>query len=583
VTPLGTLSGIALRPPLDGPAGGRARRPSQSPATWLRTGRGRLQLMGVVFTVAFVVVAFRLTALMLFSDKGEASLSRTAQSSPSIIDRADIVDRNGSLLATNLVSPSLYADARVVLDPEGAADQLVQVLPELNRAKLVEKLKSKRAFVWLKRNLTPSQHYEVNALGIPGLAFQDEQRRLYPLGGLAAHVVGFVDIDNNGIAGVEQFFDGALRDRARRGQPLRLSLDIRVQHALRDELKAAIRTFRAIGGGGIVMDARSGEVLAMVSLPDFDPNHAGGASQLARFNRISLGVYELGSVFKIFNTAMALDSGRVRLSDGYDASQPIRVSRFTIRDDHPKNRWLSVPEIFVYSSNIGSAKMALDVGTAHQQEFMRRLGFLRRATIEIPEVGAPLSPRPWRDINTMTVAFGHGVAVSPLQVASAAAAIVNGGILRPATLLLQDGPPSGVRVVSQQTSDVMRRLLQLVVREGTGKKANVPGYVVGGKTGTAEKAAGRGYSKRALITSFVGILPMTEPRYVVMVLLDEPRGTEATYNFATAGWNAAPTAARVIARIAPLLGIEAVDEASPEARQALDLSINGGRPRLASF
>ena len=583
MTPLGTLSGIALRPPLDGPAGGRARRPSQSPATWLRTGRGRLQLMGVVFTVAFVVVAFRLTALMLFSDKGEASLSRTAQSSPSIIDRADIVDRNGSLLATNLVSPSLYADARVVLDPEGAADQLVQVLPELNRAKLVEKLKSKRAFVWLKRNLTPSQHYEVNALGIPGLAFQDEQRRLYPLGGLAAHVVGFVDIDNNGIAGVEQFFDGALRDRARRGQPLRLSLDIRVQHALRDELKAAIRTFRAIGGGGIVMDARSGEVLAMVSLPDFDPNHAGGASQLARFNRISLGVYELGSVFKIFNTAMALDSGRVRLSDGYDASQPIRVSRFTIRDDHPKNRWLSVPEIFVYSSNIGSAKMALDVGTAHQQEFMRRLGFLRRATIEIPEVGAPLSPRPWRDINTMTVAFGHGVAVSPLQVASAAAAIVNGGILRPATLLLQDGPPSGVRVVSQQTSDVMRRLLQLVVREGTGKKANVPGYVVGGKTGTAEKAAGRGYSKRALITSFVGILPMTEPRYVVMVLLDEPRGTEATYNFATAGWNAAPTAARVIARIAPLLGIEAVDEASPEARQALDLSINGGRPRLASF
>lgn len=588
--PVRTSAETAPRPALlaeraDRPAGDeRGRGQGASTAAWLKTGRGRLQLMGALFGVAFVIIAFRLTGLMLLSETGEPGLSQAAERRPSIVDRADIVDRNGAQLATNLVSPSLYANPRVVLDPDGAADQLARVLPELSRAEVAQKLKSGRAFVWLKRNLTPTQLYEVNALGIPGLAFQDEQRRLYPLGDLAAHVVGFVDIDNNGIAGVERFFDEALRRRARGGEPLALSLDIRVQHALRDELKTAVRTYRAIGGAGLVMDVRSGELLAMVSLPDFDPNHAGEASQLSRFNRVSLGVYELGSVFKIFNTAMALESGRVRLSDGYDASHPIRVSRFTIRDDHPENRWLSVPEIFVYSSNIGSAKMALDVGTERQQDFMRRLGFLRRPAIEIPEIGAPLSPRPWREINTMTVAFGHGLAVSPLQAASAAAAIVNGGMLRPATLLKQEtGLTDGVRVVSKRTSEVMRRLLRLVVLEGTGKKADVPGYAVGGKTGTAEKVTGHGYNQRALITTFVGVFPMSEPRYVVMVLLDEPHATEETHGFATAGWNAAPTTARVIARVAPLLGVAAIDESGAEMRQAFELSVKVGRPRLASY
>ena len=579
---------VAKRPPATLRAEARAAPDvSETPrptSDWLRTGRDRLQFMGLLFAVTFFVIAFRLTDVMLFGKQGEPSLTHLAASSPSFVDRADITDRGDTLLATNLVSPSLYADPRVIFDPANATDRLVAVLPELDRSEVLGKLMSKRAFVWLKRNLTPRQQFQVNNLGIPGLAFQHEQRRVYPLGDLTAHVLGFVDIDNNGIAGIEKFFDAKLKGQARGGEPIRLSLDTRVQHALRDELRGAVRRFRAKGAGGIVMDVRTSEILGLVSLPDFDPNHAGDASQLVRFNRVSLGVYELGSVFKVFNTAMALDSGTVSLKSAYDATKPIRVSRFIIRDDHPKKRWLSVSEIFVFSSNIGSAKMALDVGTRRQREFMHRLGFLRRPALEIPEVGAPLSPRPWREINTMTVAFGHGLAVSPLQVASAAAAIVNGGILRPPTLVKRDGPPpAGVRVVSKRTSDVMRRLLRAVVVDGTGKKANVPGYLVGGKTGTAEKIAARGYNRRALISSFLGIFPMTTPRYVVFVLLDEPKGIEATYGFASAGWTAAPTTGRIVARIAPLLGVKAINETAPGIRQAMNIGVNFRRPHLASY
>jgi cell division protein FtsI (penicillin-binding protein 3) len=571
--------------PAESADGGRRRDPTAvRSAASLRTGRGRLQCITLAFTIAFAVIAFRLSGLMLFGGDGDAAIGAGPEQSAGIFDRADIFDRNNNLLATNLISPSLYANARVIHDPESVADRVLAVLPELDRADLVRKLGSERAFVWIKRNLTPSQQYDVNALGIPGLGFQDEQRRLYPLGNLVAHALGFVDVDGNGIAGVEKNFDGSLKSGARRGAALTLSLDIRLQHAVRDELQNAVKLYRALGGGGIVLDARTGEVLAMVSLPDFDPNHAGEASQLARFNRITLGVYELGSVFKVFNTAMALDSGLVGLNDGYDASHPIQISRFTIRDDHPKNRWLSIPEIFIYSSNIGSAKMALDIGTERQRAFMRRIGLLDRPPLELPEIGTPLSPNPWREINTMTVAFGHGLAVTPLQVANATAAIVNGGVLRPTTLIKRDGPPpAGVRVVSKKTSDTMRRLLRMVVLEGTGKKANVPGYVVGGKTGTAEKAIAHGYASRALISTFVGVFPMTAPRYVVLLLLDEPHGNETTFGYATAGWTAAPTTARIITRIAPLLGVEAVNEDAPEVREALDITIAKGRARLASF
>ncbi len=322
---------------------------------------------------------------------------------------------------------------------------------------------------------------------------------------------------------------------------------------------------------GIVMDVNTGEVIAMVSLPDFDPNTPGTANEQTIFNRATLGTYEMGSTFKIFNTAMALDDGVATLASSYDATNPIQIGHFVIHDDHPQRRWLTVPEIFEYSSNIGSAKMAMAAGTDRQKEFLGRLGLLKAPSFELPEIGAPLVPSPWRMINTMTIAFGHGISVSPLQMATAVSAVVNGGILRRATLIKRPAgyAPSGQQVLSARTSEEMRRLLRLVVERGTGKLANAPGYLVGGKTGTAEKVAAGRYERHGLLSSFIGVFPITEPRYLVMISVDEPQGTRASHGFATGGWVAAPAVGRVVERMAPLMGIPPVDEESPEIRRSL--------------
>ncbi|MGE0726276.1 MAG: peptidoglycan D,D-transpeptidase FtsI family protein, partial [Alphaproteobacteria bacterium] len=418
---------------------------------------------------------------------------------------------------------------------------------------------------------------EVIRLGIPGLNFHRDERRVYPQGRLAAHVTGFSGVDHVGLQGIERTLDARIRgDRA----PLPLALDFRLQHVLRDELEKAVAEFRAIGAAGLIMDVHTAEIVAMVSLPDFDPNAPGTANPDTLFNRVTLGVYEMGSIFKIFTTAMALDSGRTSLNGGYDATRPIKVSRFTIDDYKPKRRWLSVPEIFKYSSNIGSVKMALDVGIAGQRAFLDRLGLLSTPSLELPEVGHPLVPNPWREINAMTIAFGHGLSVTPLQMVVATAAVVNGGILRKPTLLKvpYGTHPDGVRVMKARTSDDMRRLLHLVVTDGTGKKAAAPGYMVGGKTGTAEKAAGRGYRKKALLSSFVGAFPINDPQYALLVMVDEPHATADTHGYATGGWVAAPTVARVVQRIAPLVGVPPIDEASPQIRRDLVLQASAPAP-----
>jgi cell division protein FtsI (penicillin-binding protein 3) len=369
---------------------------------------------------------------------------------------------------------------------------------------------------------------------------------------------------------------------------LPLTLDLRVQHAMRAELARAMGRFSAIGAAGIVMDVTNGEVLALVSLPDFDPNDATAIDDRARFNRATLGVYEMGSTFKIFTTAMALDSGKVTLNGGYDATKPIRIARFVIRDFHAKRRWLSVPEIFMYSSNIGTVKMALDVGIAEQRAFMGRLGLLRASPVELSEVGQPLVPAKWREVNAMTISFGHGLAVSPMQLAGGVAAIVNGGVLYPPTLRKRPAgePLVGVRVISERTSEQMRRLMRLVVSKGTGRKAAAKGYLVGGKTGTSEKVVGRRYRAKALMSSFVGAFPMTAPRYVVFAMLDEPTGTLETQNYATGGWVAAPVVGAVISRIGPLLGVRPIDEEAPKTKRRMAIDIvtaKMGKRRLASF
>ena len=532
--------------------------------------RQRLVVLSVVFCAAFLIIAGRLVEIMAFEPEDQGLFTLTQTVAP--LGRSDIVDRNGILLATSLPTASLYADPRHIIDAQEAAVMLESVLPDLEFDDLIRKLSSDRGFIWVKRNLTPRQQADIHNLGIPGFGFVREERRIYPLGSLTSQVVGFTDIDRHGLAGTEEAFDLELQSRDdAAGAPLNLSLDIRFQQIVRDELIATIDKFHAIGGAGIVLDVHTGEVLAMVSLPDFDSNRAGEASEDERFNRATLGVYEVGSIFKVFTAAMALDAGVVDMESGYDASQPIRISHYTIRDYKPKNRWLSLPEILVYSSNIGAAKMALDVGADRQRAFLQRVGLLSLSQIELPENAQPMAPSPWRDINTMTIGFGHGIAVTPISLVSAIAAMVNGGTLYEPTILkwTAEQPPPGVQVISPETSDAVRLLMHLVVRYGSGRQAQVPGYLIGGKTGTAEKLDSRGgYDEDSLLSSFVSAFPIDDPRYVVLAMIDEPKGIEESYGYATGGWTAAPTVGRIIARIGPLAGIAPHDGTLPVLQQA---------------
>ncbi len=561
----------------------RRREPPATPS--VEIGRSRLLITGALFTVAFLIVTGRLIGVTMFVEKSEPQYNRSANKVFLKTTRGNIVDRNGVLLATTLKTFSLYANPRTILDAHDAVDKIAGVLPELDRRLTYSRLTQDRNFIWLRRHLTPRQKYEVNKLGIPGLDFRDEERRVYPSAALASHVLGHTDIDNRGLAGIERHLDQQLR---KNHKPLKLSIDIRVQHAIRKELSSAVRQFQGIGAAGIVMDVRNGEVLGIVSLPDFDPNLPNKIEPDRRFNRATLGVYEMGSTLKIFTTAMALESGKVSMRDGYDATHPIRVSRFVIRDYHAKRRWLSVPEIFMYSSNIGSVKMLLDVGITEQRVFLQKLGLLHPSPVEITEIGTPLIPNPWRPINAMTISFGHGLSISPMQLVAGVASMINGGLYHAPTFLKKRTglKTKGRRVISAKTSDHVRRLLRLVVQNGTGRKAAAKGYLVGGKTGTAEKVIGSRYKKKAVISSFIGAFPMNAPRYVIFAMIDEPSVTKETLRRPTGGRVAAPIVGKVIARIGPLLGVPAVNQLAPETIRQLAIDVvtkKKGKRRLASF
>jgi len=549
----------------------------------METGRTRLLITGAMMALAFIAVAVRTADVSVFSAREDAGIARAIPSAqPMQTERADIVDRNGVVVATSLQTVSLYADPRRVIDPAEAVRGLVGVFPDMDPIDMMGRITTERSFVWIRRQLTPEQQFAVNALGLPGFEFQKEESRVYPHGNLLSHVVGFTDIDNNGISAIEKSFDRRLKDDA---EPLRLSVDVRIQHMVREELAKATKEFEAIGGTAVVMQAKTGEVLSMVSLPDFDPNKPAQVTDEARFNRATLGVYELGSVFKIFNTAMALEYGVTTMRGGYDASQPIKVGRFQINDFHGENRYLSVPEIFLYSSNIGSAKMALEVGANAQRDFLDRLGLLNQVGLELPERGQPMFPETWRPVNVMTISYGHGISVSPMNLASAVSATVNGGWSVRPTLLMGDGTPQDAhRVMSAETSHAMRQLMRALVEKGTGGKAEAPGYLVGGKTGTAEKlSVAGGYNRNSRISSFVAAFPMQSPEYVVYVLLDEPKGNKSTYGFATGGWVAAPVVSKIISRMAPLVGMRPFDPETPAIRQDLALEPTQAEKKLAAY
>lgn len=547
----------------------------------IETGRTRLLITGAVLALSFATVGVRLVDVSALRMPTESREIHTARTEPIKTSRSDIVDRNGTIVATELKTVSLSANPKRILDAQEAAVKLASVLPDQSASALAKKLSSDRRFVWVQRQLTPLQQWEVNALGVPGLEFHTEESRVYPQGRLLSHILGFTDIDNNGISGIEKEFDKSLR---KGDAPLRLSIDVRLQHLMRRELSAAIQEFSAIGGTGLIMNARNGEIVAMVSLPDFDPNHPGKANTEALFNRSTLGIYELGSTFKIFNSALALESGVASLETEFDASKPLRVARFTINDYHAKNRWLSLAEVFIYSSNIGSAQMVSEVGPVAQKAFMDKLGFLSPVPVELPERGSPLYPKVWRPINMMTISYGHGIAISPLHLTAGIAAMVNGGTMYKPTLIASGEPRKGDRIISKRTSKAIRQLMRLNNIEGSGKKSNAVGYLVGGKTGTAEKiGANGGYARKSLISSYVAAFPMNDPEYVVYAVLDEPQGTKATFGYATGGWVAAPVISRVVSQMGPMLGIEPVDADAPEIRQELAIGSPKGGKTLASF
>ena len=526
----------------------------------------RVGLVILGFSALFLAITGRL--VMLATLPNEQVGLRRATSNAISAARPDIIDRNGEVMATDIRTVSVFAEPRRILDKDEATELLTAVLPDLDAKDLRDKLGTKKGFVWVKREITPRQQAEVHRLGIPGIGFVPENKRVYPNGNAAAHVLGFANIDNVGIAGIEKYIDSqGLQDLNGAGlateasdlKPVRLSIDLRVQHLLRDELSKGLERFKAIAAAGAIMDVNTGEVIALVSLPDFDPGNPVDALEKDRINRMNVGVYEMGSTFKALTIAMALDSGKANINSSYStAGGMMRFGRQVIKEYHGTGRTLTVPEVFLHSSNMGSIKMALAVGVEGHKAFLRKMMQLDRMTTELPESAAPIVPQRWGEINTATIAFGHGLAVAPLQALAAVAALVNGGYLMKPTFLQrseEDARKVATRVIKPETSEAMRFIMRLNGEKGSARKADIAGYFVGGKTGTAEKVINGRYAKNKNFTTFTAIAPSDKPKYLFLAIYDEPKGYAESGGYSTAAWNAGVTTGKVIERAAPILGL----------------------------
>jgi len=548
------------------PQGGRDAPPDALDALTRPRANGPLRTLiaMIVVALAFMAVGAQLVRLALPSQSEiTSSLSETVNGSYA---RPDIVDRNGRLLASDVEAYSLFADPARVLDRDEVVEKLASVFPDLDGNAVRKDLSDRsRRFVWIRRGLSPRKAQQVHDLGLPGLDFRRELRRAYPGGTLAGHVLGYVNVDNRGVAGIERYVDesigvdtvqsATLTERA----PVRLSLDLGVQHAVESELADAMRRFEAKGAAGLVLDTNSGEVLASASFPEVDPARPTTSLETARADKIAGSTFELGSVFKTVTLAMALEGGYAKLDTILDVRQPLEAGRFTIRDLHPVGRPLSVAEVFVHSSNVGAAMLATRAGPQKLQSFLQQLGLLTPMQTEEGPIAVPQPPARWGQVETMTISYGHGLAVSPLQFAVAASALLNGGNKVSPTFLMRapDLNQAKVPLVSAATSGHMRELMRLNVTDpaGTGKRAAVSGYAIGGKTGTAEIPGPGGYREKAVISSFLAAFPIDKPKYLVFVLLFEPKPTHAAGGEVLAALNAAPTTGRIIARIGPVLGM----------------------------
>lgn len=543
--------------------------------------RARVGLAMLAFGLVYALIGSR---LVMFAIGADAHSARRAASQEVVATaRPDIVDRNGAILATDVKAASMFGEPRRIIDKDEAIELLTATVPDLDEAEVRERLSTRKGFVWLKREITAKQQQDIHKLGLPGIGFLRENKRVYPTGNEVAHLIGLVNIDNQGIAGMEKWLDNqGLADLHRAGfatdrlqKPIELSVDLRVEHALRDELLKAKEKFHTKAASGLVTNVNTGEIIAMVSVPDFDPNNPKEAHDPDRINRLTTGVYEMGSTFKAFTLAMALDTGKYGLDSLWDARGPLHYGKFAIHDDEPKGRFLNMKEVFTFSSNVGAARIALSQGVEAHKAFLRKMGQLERLRTELPESASPILPRRWSELNTITIAFGHGMAVAPLQAVMGVSALANGGLLIPPTFLKrseEEARAIAKRVIKPETSDKMRFLMRLNAEIGTARKADVKGYYIGGKTGTAEKVVNGRYAKKRVLTAFTAILPADKPKYQLLIMLDEPQALKETYGFITSGWNAVPTAGNVITRIGPLLGIEPRYDLPPADRLILAAS-----------
>ncbi len=541
---------------------------------------GRLLVLCVFFLVGFALIGLRMAAL---SGSVPAEPLSTGSGDSIIAARADIVDRRGRILATNLTTHSLYAQPPIMVEPERAARELVKIFPSLDEERLVAQFTGERKFLWIKRNISPEQRQAVHDIGDPGLLFGPREMRLYPNGRLAAHILGGAGFGREAVnsaeivgrAGVEKRFDDYLRDPANDGAPLELSIDLTIQDTVERVLHGGMNLMNAKGATAVMMDIHTGEIIAMASLPDFDPNDRprplteGDAADSPLFNRAVQGVYELGSTFKILTAAQALEEGLVNPSTMLETKGPLRWGKHRIRDFRDYGDELSVTDIIVKSSNIGTARMAMAIGVERHRRFLGQLGMTEPTPVELVEApsGRPLLPPRWSELSTITISYGHGLSASPLHLASAYASVLNGGTLVEPTLQRRDDAVVGERIVSEQTSATMRQMMREVVQRGTATFGDVPGYAVGAKTGTADKprAQGGGYYDDKVIATFAGVFPTHDPEYVLIVTLDEPVETSGSEPRRTAGWTAVPVAAEIIRRTAPLLGVIPVIEPVGEA------------------
>jgi cell division protein FtsI (penicillin-binding protein 3) len=535
--------------------GSRKKRSSQA--------KSRVGLLAFAFVCVYCVIGGRLVE---YAVRNPDVVSSILPPDRLLASRPDILDRNGEVLATDIRTVSLFAEPNKIVDADEAVEKLTTVLPDLDMKGTYKKLANRNShFAWLRRQLSPKQQSQILALGIPGIGFRPEKRRFYPGGATAAHILGYVNIDNRGVAGMEKYIDDqGLADLAMVGmtsdqplEPVKLSIDIRVQNIVRDIVVNAVKNYEAKGAGAVVLDIHTGEVLAMASAPDFDPNNPLEGAKEGWLNRMSNGTFEMGSTFKTFSLAMALDTGKVNLNSSFDATQPLHIGGFTIHDFHGQRRWLTLPEVFQYSSNVGTARIIDIVGIDAQKDYLTKLGLLTKMKTELPEVKMPSQPKVWKKINSVTISFGHGVSTTPLQTAVAGAALVNGGKLIEPTFLPRNRDQAdevAEVVVKKSTSDDVRYLFKVNGVKGSGRNADVPGFNVGGKTGTADKVVNGRYATNLNFNAFLAAFPIENPQYVVLTFCDEPHNGEKGQNIAA--YTAAPMVKSIIARAAPILGVE---------------------------